>query len=213
MKLKIYKISLIITFGLFFSCATVNDITGKYGPYSTNFILMPSGTFKYEVHSEFYWRWSYGKWEKVKGKKYRLVSTRHDSIPLHVTEEKNDAEQKTIILSNASRWDTNFFIKVNDKSYKLPENDLSLILANSEIETISITSFIGDKNYYWHASHPLAQTVVYHVKDKTNNVFYIHLPDNNSLDDYYYLQEFDWIISIRKNALIQDGYKYKRVRD
>ncbi|WP_295938668.1 hypothetical protein [uncultured Alistipes sp.] len=204
---------------LFHSCSTTKNAIGHYESHdklsSTDLIITNEGTFIYKFTGEGFGRkeWSYGQWAKVNDNEILLTSIRHDSLPISVREEKQNTEERIVImLPNDAVWKTDATILINGQPIKIPKDQVVISLPSkdfSAIRTISIEADISNDDILVElANYSYIKTITYNVEDISNNTFHLSFPFYDPLIDLYscfYLKEFHDIITVKKNLSLDNA--------
>ena len=202
------------------SCVTTKPTIGDYRLPGDHITLRGDHKFEYRYTSEGLGRreWAFGTWERIADGRIKLVSYAHDNLPIKVVEDRYDIEGNVIILPEwDSGWDANTFVYINGIKIKVERSVIFLSTTEfSEIKTIFVEVSVTEENtIYELVNYTLVKTSMYLTKDPNNNVFRISYPISNSTDGLHsclYFGKVNDTITVKKNNLIWNGYKYPRVR-
>ncbi len=224
-----------IVLGFFVSCNISKPITGNYGyPHyldwggKTKFCVAyekisinDDNSFCYKCRTEAAGagrRWAHGQWKQISKDSIFLTSTLlHDSVPIYVSEKrKRDITNKEIILSEEwSDWDLPIELIVNGKVINTTGSNRSVVLSDDDfpiIESICIRANANDFLCSELVNFTTISTITYNVKNADSNIFYISLPYNEKLCEFFYLKEIKDTLAIHRESLIYRNIKFKRTR-
>lgn len=233
---------LFFSFCILLSCGVEHNITGqyiktykgpKYFPSSYNLVLNKDSTYIYKYYSwEYIEEKSFGTWEiNSKGKKLILNSyiPNLDSIPIVVSESRNNNLQQNVIIFNKPMRDP---IKRNNPKPKPdwynPELDSMhwVLILNKETfpiqsDSIFIPKGVKVNNFYFLAyadfeglmSIPVQDTVkseTYYVKSENNNVYNVVFPfPKLGYREIFYCRPLKDTLKIKSNSLVWEKWKVK----
>jgi hypothetical protein len=206
---------------LFFACKSEMYIYGnytnihrgpKYVPWVYSLILNNDSTYRYYYSCGWQQEISLGTWHIGKNKNSIVLQSYiqdMQDIPMIVTETKNNkCDSSIFILDNPLFNTTQWTLNVNGVDYLMKGDTLSLD------KSIIVNSFCvkGYEDFTNVLPFPLQETIqseTYHVKNASNNVYYISFQSFVNKDIFHYKPIQD-SLKLNRKALLFEGIKLKR---
>lgn len=221
--MKIYKKGILfsIVLGTLMSCNISRTIIGNYSRNcnftSSRFLIDRDNSFCYNYQTEGTGRkeWSCGQWEEISKNRIQLTSILHDSVPIYVSEYKQNIGNKLIILSNEwSGWDLPIELIVNGKCViNTTGHERAILLSDADfpiIESIFVRASLTDPILSELANFTTISTMTYNVVDTDSNIFYISLPYRRKLYEFFYMKEFQDTLLMNRKSMMYDNIKFQK---